>query len=181
MRVVSDLCWLAARSKKYYIWCTVKTQCCRRFTFFFLKKRYFQVLILLVLYLYEFLPGLARSGNVLSSSCCVTNRRPTWDDQTMVCVLLSWWCICNWFLVEALLWRLSSSSDVKLGFIPSIESVGTNLDDANDQMNGFLQRLVSYVPFSNILNHLVWWVVESGSVRSWVSLGRVVDSANPAG
>ena len=111
---------------------------------FFLKKRYFQVLILLVLYLYEFLPGLARSGNVLSSSCCVTNRRPLWDDQTMVCGLLSWWCICNWFLlVEALLWRWSCASDVKLGLVPSMESVETNLDGATGQMHRFLQRLAS--------------------------------------
>ena len=95
--------------------------------------------------------------------------------------LLSRWCICNWFLVEALLCRLSSASDVKLGLIPSTESVETKLDGANDQMLGFLQRLASYVPISNILNHLVWWVVVSGSVRSWLSLGRVVDSANPAG
>ena len=42
---------------------------------FFFIKSVFQVLILLFLHLYDFMPGLARSGNVLSSSCCVTNRR----------------------------------------------------------------------------------------------------------
>ena len=69
---------------------------------------------------------------------------PLWDDQTMVCGLLSWWCICNWFLlVEALLWRWSGASDVKLGLVPSIESVETNLDGATGQMHRFLQRLAS--------------------------------------
>ena len=34
-------------------------------------------------------------------------------------------------------------------------------------MRGFLQKVASNVPFSNILNHRVWWVVESGSNGRW--------------
>ena len=87
----------------------------------------------------------------------------------MVRGLLSWWCICNWFfLVEALLWKWSGASDIKLGLVPSIESVETNLDGATGQMHRFLQRLAS-------LSSCI------GSGGSWLSLGRVVDSANPVG
>ena len=50
---------------------------------------------------------------------------------------------------------------------PSKESVETNLDGADDQMRGFLQKVASNVPFGNILNHRVWWVVESGSNGRW--------------
>ena len=107
------MCWLAARSKRYYICCTEKTQCCREYKVFSSKKKVFTRSWFFFLYV---LPGLARSGNVLSSSCCVTNRRLATTKRWCSSWILLWFyggvptgsfrgcmqllafvLLCNWF------------------------------------------------------------------------------------